>query len=115
MRIAVGLHGDQIAVFLEVQSEFAVKGLRDRKVGDGEMKSVDGMNAELARTPGRPDETLYSGHSASSRSPLWREPKPPVAKGTLRQCYLRIAPAAIPLPTRTDARHRRCSVALQIG
>jgi hypothetical protein len=65
MRIAVGLHSDQIAVFLEVQSEFAVKGLRDRKVGDGEMKSVDGMNAELARTPGRPDKAVNLGHDAS--------------------------------------------------
>ena len=61
----MGLHGDQIAVFLEVQSEFAVKCLRDRKVGDGEMKSVDGMNAELARTPGRLDEAVNFGHGVS--------------------------------------------------
>jgi hypothetical protein len=29
------------------------------------MKSVDGMNAELARTPGRPDKAVNLGHDAS--------------------------------------------------
>src|SRR5579871_4992269 len=69
MRIAAGLHGDQIAVFLKLQSEFAVKALRDRKVGDSEMKSVDGMNAELARTPGRLDGAADRGHGASLPNP----------------------------------------------
>ena len=52
MRIAAGLHGEQIAVLVEVESEFAVEVLRDRKVGNGEMESVDRMNAEFARAAG---------------------------------------------------------------
>ena len=67
MRIAARLHRQEIAVFVDLESELAVEIPGDRKVGHGEMEPVDRMHAEFSRSPGRLDEAANFGHVASSR------------------------------------------------
>jgi hypothetical protein len=70
MRVAAGLHGEELAVLVDLKSELAVECFRDREIGNGEMKPIDGMNAEFAGTSGRLDGGANGGHGASSCSPV---------------------------------------------
>jgi hypothetical protein len=62
MRIVARLHGQKATVLIDLKSELAVEIFGDREVGNGEMKPVDGMNAELAGTSGRLDGAANGGH-----------------------------------------------------
>src|ERR1700678_875182 len=70
MRIAAGLHGEETAVLVDLESELAIEMLGDREIGNRKMKSVDRMDAEFAGTSGRLDGGANGGHGASSRSPI---------------------------------------------
>jgi hypothetical protein len=68
MRVAARLHGQKTAVLIDIKSELAVEVFGDREIGHSEMKPVDRMNAEFARTSGRLDGAANGGHGASSRT-----------------------------------------------
>ena len=68
MRGAGGLQGQETRLLVDFQPELAVESFGDLEIGNSEMKPVDGVNAEFARTSGRLDDAVNGGHGASSRS-----------------------------------------------
>src|SRR6185312_8467900 len=48
MGVALRLHRQKTAVLVDLKSELAIEAFGDRKIGNGEMKPVDRMNAEFA-------------------------------------------------------------------
>ena len=58
----------RLPLLVDLESELAVEIFGDRKIGNSEMETVDGMNAKFARASGRLDGAANGGHGASSHS-----------------------------------------------
>src|SRR5579863_8490517 len=68
MAVAARPHGEEIAVFVDLEAELAVEIPGDLKIGNGEMKPVDRMNAEFSGPPRRHNGAANGGHGVSSGS-----------------------------------------------
>jgi hypothetical protein len=60
--MSLGIDGEDIALFLDVQAKLAVEMLRDRKIGHNEMEMIERVDPEFARSAARFDESLYLRH-----------------------------------------------------
>jgi hypothetical protein len=70
MGVALRLHRQKTAVLVDLKSELAIEAFGDRKIGNGEMKPVDRMNAEFAGTTGWPDSLANGGHGRILSFPI---------------------------------------------
>jgi hypothetical protein len=66
MGMIVGVHRQKVALFFDIQPEFAVKVPRDCKIRHCEVKTIERMNAEFPGAAARLDKSLDRGHRISS-------------------------------------------------
>jgi hypothetical protein len=69
MRVSVGIEGEDAVAFANLEAELAIEISSNREIGDDEMETINGMNAELAGAAAWADKSFDCRHRVPPEFP----------------------------------------------